>query len=144
MREDGNERGLPEIGGFATHVGAGDEGEVKVRGIKRNVVGDEAGGVANGQLFNDGVTTFVDAEFAAFGEYGAGVAIEDCDFSQGGGEIEIGDGDGGLADAASVGGDEVADLVEDLFFKRQNTIFRGEYFAFQFLQFRRCETFGID
>ena len=55
LREDHQQRGLAEIGGFAAHVGAGDDGDEFGFGVEIEIVGDEALGVLFGEFFDDGM-----------------------------------------------------------------------------------------
>jgi len=57
LRQDGDERGLAQVGGFAAHVGAGDDGDQVGGIVEIQIVGDEAAGVLIGQALDDGVAS---------------------------------------------------------------------------------------
>ena len=124
---------MAKVSGLAAHVGAGDQCQVVGAGVQRNVVRDEAGGLSLGKFLYNRVTPLDDAELAAFGHDRAHVAVNHSHFSQGRGQIELGHARCSLADSTGVGSGERADLVEDLFFQRDDPVLGRQYLAFQFL-----------
>ena len=64
LRQDGDERGLAQVGGLAAHVGAGDDGDQIGGIVEIEIVGDEAAGFLFGEAFDDGMASGEDAHFA--------------------------------------------------------------------------------
>ena len=64
LRQDRQQRGLAKIGGFAAHVGAGDDGDELGFGMEVEIVGDEALGVFFGQFFDHRMAAGDDVHFA--------------------------------------------------------------------------------
>lgn len=135
---EGDEGDLADVGGFSSHVGAGDDVDEGVFGVEGGVVGDEcfAGVVVGGfeGFFDDGVAAVDDFEAAGVFEDGAGVAV----FLGGGGEagegIEVGDGGGGALEGIEVLGDVGAELEEEFVFELAGAFFGAEDFVFHFLE----------
>ena len=110
LRQDGDQRGLPQIGGLAAHVGSGDDGDQVGIGIEVKVVGDEAAGVLLFEALDDGMAAGEDAHLAVIGKRGAGVAVFGGHLGQRGGHVDFGDGGGGGANALGVRGSEFCAL----------------------------------
>ncbi len=85
-----------------------------------------------------------DAHLAGLGERRARVAVFGGDLGERAGDVEFGDGGGGGADPAGVGGGGLADFGEDLLFEFEDLLFGGEDLALVFLQFGSGEALGVD
>src|SRR6188474_3983681 len=69
LREDCDQRVLPQEGGFAGHIGTGEEPDTACAGLRRwreiAVIGDERRAVARQRLLHDHMTATVDSECMA-------------------------------------------------------------------------------
>ena len=74
LGHDDDEGDLPDVGGFAGHVGAGDDHDLVRVAVEERVVGNEARGV--GEALDDRMPTAADFQFAAVGDLGAGIAAD--------------------------------------------------------------------
>ena len=143
LGEDGDERGLAQVGALAAHVGAGDDGDQIGGIVEVKIVGDEASGFLLGEALDDGMASGEDAHFAGLGEGGALVAIFGGDLGERGGDIEFGDGGGGGADALGVAGGALADGGEEFLFEGEDFVFGVEHFALVIFQLGGGEAFGV-
>ena len=73
LRHQGDQRGLPQIGGLAAHVRAGDQEELLGLRLEVQIVGDKALAALPQELFNDRMPPADDQELAAGGEFRPGV-----------------------------------------------------------------------
>ena len=144
LRHQRDQRGLAEVGGLAAHVGAGDQQELLAARLEAEIVGDEALAALAEEFFDDGMAAGDDEEFAASGEFGAGVAAVGGEFGEGGEDVELGDGAGGFAQARGLRGDAGADFDEELAFDFADAFVGGEDFAFVVFEFGAGEAFGVD
>ena len=74
---------------------------------------------------------------------GPRVAIFRGHLREGAGDIQFGDSGRGLPDSRGVSGGEQAQILKDLALQGQHLFFRVQNLAFQFLELRRGEAFGI-
>src|ERR1035441_3672068 len=106
LGQDGDDRGLAQVGAFTAHVGAGDDGDEIGGIVEVEIVGNEAPGFLFGEALDDGMAageyTHLAAHLAGTRERGALVAVFGGDLGERGGDVEFGDGGGGGADALRV------------------------------------------
>src|SRR6266853_6859498 len=74
LRHENDQRGLPEIGGFAAHVGAGDEEKLLTARFEVEIVGNEAFAFLAQQFFDDRVAASDDQELSSVIEFWTNVA----------------------------------------------------------------------
>ena len=136
--------GLAEVGGFAAHVGAGDEEKLLAAGLEAEIVGNEALALLFEQFLDDGMAAGDDEEFAGGIEFGAGVVAVGGQLGEGSEDVELGNGGGGLAEARGLRGDGGAEIDEELALDFEDALVGGEDFALVFLEFGRGEALGVD
>ena len=67
LGQDDDEGDLADVGGFAGHVGAGDDEELVVHAVEEGVVGDEAAGF--GEEFDDVVVDAFNRSMILYAEH---------------------------------------------------------------------------
>ena len=144
LRQDHDQRRLPQIGGFAAHVGPGDDGDQAGGGVEVEIVGDEAAGIVLRQALDHRMAAGHDAHFAVVGKARARVAILRGHLRQRRGHVQFGDGRRGGSDALRMRGGELAHFGEELLFERQDFLLGIQHLALVVLQLRRGEALGID
>ena len=105
LGHEDNQGGLAEVGGFAPHVGAGDEQKLLAAGLEAKIVGNEALTLVFEQFLDDGMTAGNDEEFTGGGEFGTRVVAVGGELGEGSEDVELGDGGGGFAEARGLRGD---------------------------------------
>src|SRR6266478_8237042 len=85
-----------------------------------------------------------DEEFASGGEFRASVTAIGAKFREGGKNVKLRDGRGGLAQARRFCGNAGAQVDEKLALDFEDAFVGGKDFAFVFFQLRRSEALGID
>src|SRR6266568_592659 len=131
LSHEDDERGLAEIGGFAAHVGAGNQKKLLAARLEAKIVGNEALAFLTQKLFDDGVASADDKEFAG----------QLCKSTQ---DVELRYRRGRAPKPRSLRGDPGTDVDEELALDFQDALVGGEDFAFVFLELRRGEPLGID
>ena len=101
LRQDDEQRGLAQVGGFAAHVGAGEQQDGRAFGREIEIVGDEAAfGVLLHAALDDGMAARRRLRGrTASVEDGARVVAQRGDVGEVGEQIDLGDYGGAAADA---------------------------------------------
>src|SRR2546425_2372539 len=144
LRQDHDQRGLAQIGGFAAHVRPGDEQNLLPFGFETNVVRDEALAALPQQFFYDRMAPADDEQFTFIAKGRTHITAIGGELREGGQYVEFGDGGGRAAQARGFGGNGSTDFSEELPLEFKDALVGGKNFPFVFLQFRRSETLGID
>ena len=141
LGKDGDEGVLAQEGGFAGHVGAGDEPDPPV-GRQIAIIGGETGaGFAHGE-FDHGVAAGFDMEGGAGVYRGAAPVFRGRQFGQRGGDVEARKRGGGGGDAGGVGQRRFAQFFQMRGFGGERVIGGLGDFRAEFAQFRRGEADG--
>ena len=111
-----DERGLAKIGGFAAHVGSGDQKELVAAGFEAESVGNEALALLLEEFFDDGMAAADDEEFAGVVELWADVVAVGSKAGEIGENVEFGDGGGGATKARGLGSDARAEIKKKVAF----------------------------
>ncbi len=148
LRHDCDQRRLAEIGAFAAHVRAGDDGDLVVGVIEIEIVGDETAGFFARELFDDRMAARLYAHFAGFLAFDAetrpSVAVLGGNLRQRGRHIEFGHGCCGGANPLRMIGGLLADFAEDALLDLQNFFVGGQHLALVFLELGRGESLSVD
>src|ERR1019366_5941931 len=143
LGQDGDDRGLAQVGAFTAHVGAGDDGDEIGGIVEVEIVGNEAPGFLFGEALDDGMAAGEYTHLAGTRERGALVAVLGGDLGERGGDVEFGDGGGGGADALRVAGGAFADVGEEFLFEGEDLFLGIEHLALGILQLGGRKTFGV-
>ena len=144
LRQDRDQRRLPQVGGLAAHVRAGDDGD-QVGGIVQvQIVGDEAPRLLLRQPLDHRMPARQDAHLAGVGECGPLVAILRRHLRQRRGHIQFRHRRGRGADALRVRRRLLAHRREELLLQREDLLLGVQHLALVVLQLRRGEALGVD
>src|SRR6266705_1065357 len=144
LSHEDDERGLAEIGGFAAHVGAGNQKKLLAARLEAKIVGNEALAFLTQKLFDDGVASADDKEFAGGVEFGPRIAAIGGQLCKSTQDVELRYRRGRAPKPRSLRGDPGTDVDEELALDFQDALVGGEDFAFVLLELRRGEPLGID
>src|SRR6266571_3128250 len=130
LSHEDDERGLAEIGGFAAHVGAGNQKKLLPARLEAKIVGNEALAFLTQKLFDDGVASAYDEEFAGGVEFGPRIAAIGGQLCKSTQDVELRYRRGSAAKPRSLRGDPGTDVDEELALDFQDALVGGEDFAF--------------
>ena len=117
---------------------------IRSRGVVQvQIVGDEAAGLLVGEPLDHRMAARHDAHLAVVGKRRPLVAILGGHLRQRGGDIQLGDGGGGGANALRLRGGALADIGEQFLLQRQNLLFGIQHLALVVLQLGRGEALGV-
>ena len=123
---------LTHIGGFARHVGAGDDKAAVGGAVEGGIVGHEHAALEH--LLHHGVTSLGDGQHIAVVHHGAAVVVFRSDLRQRRQYIQLGNGIGGALDTIQLGTDAFQQFVKQAAFQRDKTLVCAKDLAFQLLQ----------
>ena len=129
---------MTHIGGFAAHIGAGEQHQA-VFVVERGVVGGEVAHL----LLDHGVAAALDFNHGIVGKFGGSVAALLGMAGEGGEHIKRGGGFGGLLQLRQDGLQVFQYFIKQLFFERQRGVLRGQHFFFKGFQLGRDEALGV-
>jgi hypothetical protein len=140
MSEEGEEGDLADIGAFAGHIGSGDEHDL-AGGIELGVIGDEA--LWGQVLVEHGMAAVVDLEVAFVADVGTAVLVESGAFREGGEDIELGEGVGGLLEGRELAEGGFAELEEEVVFEFGAAFIGAQDLGLHILELRGDEAFAV-
>src|SRR6266446_6437886 len=112
--------------------------------LEAKIVGNEALAFLTQKLFDDGVASANDEEFAGGVEFGPRIAAIGGQLCKSAQDVELRYRRGSAAKPRSLRGDPGTDVDKELALDFQDALVGGEDFAFVFLELRRGEPLGID
>ena len=140
LRQQHNQRHLPDVSGFAGHIGAGNQHNLGILGVHGGVVGDIGAGVQH--PFHHRMPTARNADGAALVEDGADIAMPHGDGGQSGEHIGAGNGGGEAGYGGPLVGNLPADLAVQGAFQLLQPLPGVQYLAFVLFQLRRNKPLG--
>ena len=126
-----DEGDLTHVGGFAGHIGAGDDADTVLFSVQQRVVGDE---FARLHLLDDRVASGCDPDGPALVEDRPDVTIAFGDKGQGGVDVQMGQGGCSPLKIADPGGAGFADAAEGVVFQCVELVLRIEDAVLQLLE----------
>ena len=143
LRQNYDGRSLPQIGGLSAHVGTRNHRDELRIGVEVKIIGNEAGGFFFSQLFDHWMASGYDADLAGIGKCRPCISIFGSHLCQRAGDIQLRNGSGRLPDSRGVLGGEQSKFLKNLALQCQHFFFRVQNLAFEFLELRRGEPFGV-
>ena len=125
---------MPHVGGFAGHVGAGDDQHPVAALVQGGVVGHKQ--AAFQHLLNDRVAALGDVQHVAAVHHGFGVVVADGRLGKAGQHVQLGHAGGGFLDAQDLGRDGREQVGKQLVLQNQQPLVGAEDLVFQLFQFR--------
>ena len=142
LGKEGEEGDLADVGGFSSHVRAGDDGEFLPVRAKVCVIRNKAR--AFGLLVQDGVASIADFQNIRVVDLRAAVAVEACGFGERADGVKDGECRGGFLQVVDLAQDGAAEFGEDFDLAGAGAFVRAEDFAFKFLEFGSDEALAVD
>src|SRR3989442_12544783 len=136
LSHEDDERGLAEIGGFAAHVGAGNQKKLLSARLEAKIVGNKALAFLMQKLFDDGVAPANDEEFAGGVEFGPRIAAIGGQLCKSTQDVELRYRRGSAAKPRSLRGDPGTDVNEKLALGFHVAFVGGQDCAVVFLKLR--------
>src|SRR6266849_9086782 len=144
LRQDGDERGLPQIRGLATHIRAGQyQNRVSGR-VQIEIVRYEAFATTQFLLLDDGVAAFEDFDVGGIIQLRAAVVSQGGNLGQGGKHIDFRKCERRLPDAPGFSGDGRAQFGEQSALDVHDLFLGIENFRFVLFQFWRGKELSVD
>ena len=125
---------MPHVGGFAGHVGAGDDQHPVAALVQGGVVGHKQ--AAFQHLLDDRVAALGDVQHVAAVHHGFGVVVADGRLGKAGQHVQQGHAGGGFLDAQDLGRDGGEQVGKQLVLQNQQPLVGAEDLVFQLFQFR--------
>ncbi len=138
MREQCDEGDLAHVGGFAAHVGAGDE-QRATRVVERGVVGRELIHLC----FHHRMPAFDDVDLRIIAELWRAVIQRGGALGEGGEHVQFGDSGGDALQLRNKWRELVEQLFVEEFFACQCAVVGRERLVLEGFQFRRDVTLGV-
>ena len=136
-----DQRHLAHIGGFARHVGAGDNADGVVLPTDAGVVGHKKGILQHG--LHHRVPSALDGNFPSQGDFRTAVAPLNRHGGEAAQGVRSGHGGGGLLHPGGLLGKIFPQLGENLIFQGGEPVLGGEHLVFQLLQFLGDVAFAV-
>ena len=145
LRHDDQERSLAKIGGFAAHVGTGEQQDGRAFGGEIEVVGNEAAfGVLLHAALDDGVPRCRGFEHALVNQHGTRVVAHGGDVGEVCQQVELRDHGSTAANARGGREDGGAQLGKEASLDFDRALVRGEDAGLVVLELGGGEAFGVD
>ena len=138
LRHEDEEGILADIGGFAGHIGPGEDHDLGIGSIEEGVVGDEL--LVREEALDDGMAACGDVEGVTRGDEGAAVIAAQGDPGEVLQHIKGGDGSGEVLERGVVGGDVEAQFLKEFVFKLAGAFIGVEDAGLHFFKFGSDET----
>ena len=131
LRHERDERYLPHIGGFTSHIRAGDDGAAIILAVERRIVGDK-GGVFQHSLHH-GVPPVRDFQPISRIHNRARIVVGNGHLRKGAEHVKPRDGMGRALHAIELVRHAGAHIAENLVFQLHHALLRAEHLGFELL-----------
>ena len=141
VREQREQRDLPDVGALACHVRPGDQRDLLLHEVERRVVGYEA--FLGGRQVQHRMPSVADRQHAVVAHLGTDPAVQPRRLGEGREHVELRQRAGGLLDGAQLGEDLFAHLQEKVVLQLGRPLLGAEDLRLHRLQLLRDEPFAV-
>src|SRR5260370_12884488 len=144
LRQQHDQRGLPQIRRLAPHVGACNQEKLLPSGLETKIVGDEALALLPQKLFNHRMTPANNEEFSAGIKFRARIAAICGQLRERGEHVKLRDARRSAPQTHSFGRHRRAHIDKKLSLNLQDALVRSENLSLIFLQLSGSKSLGVD